>query len=209
MANQYTIYLVRHAESGLNADGNRFAGSIETRITEAGRRQAEKLREYFKGTDAGLLISSPQQRALETAAYIEEALGVKAVKDERLRELHYGEWEGKTREEIEAQEPELFEAWQIEPTTYLPAGGESPEEAQERMVNFWKDLPQLLKSEEKASAVIVTHRTAIRILMCWLDDIPISSYRTLKMENAAVSIITTDETGHPIEIDHNKTDHLN
>ncbi len=99
--------MVRHGQSEWNAQG-RWQGQADPPLTNHGRIQARRAADKLGMFDA--LASSPQQRALETATILAEAIGVGPVLiDDDLRERNAGEWSGLTREEIDAQWPSYLD----------------------------------------------------------------------------------------------------
>ncbi|MEJ7828784.1 MAG: histidine phosphatase family protein, partial [Segetibacter sp.] len=87
------IYLLRHGETAWNADGNRYCGRTDLPLTKKGIQQAELVYRHLKDYTFEAVYSSPLQRAYTTAKI---ACGDKEViKDDRLIEADFGEWEGK------------------------------------------------------------------------------------------------------------------
>lgn len=98
-----TMLLARHGQSEWNAAG-RWQGQADPTLTDLGRRQARSACERLGSVD--VIVSSPLQRALETARIISNGLGVgPVVVDVDLVERDAGEWSGLTRAEIEATWP--------------------------------------------------------------------------------------------------------
>ncbi|MCP3855252.1 MAG: histidine phosphatase family protein [Actinomycetia bacterium] len=106
--------MVRHGQSEWNAQG-RWQGQADPPLTNHGRLQAMRAAEKLGMFDA--LASSPQQRALETATILAEAIGVGPVLiDDDLRERNAGEWSGLTREEIDEQWPGYLDKGRLPPS---------------------------------------------------------------------------------------------
>jgi broad specificity phosphatase PhoE len=97
-----TIVLVRHGETEWSATG-KHTSTTDVPLTEAGRRDAERLRDRLAGRGFALVLSSPFVRARETAALA--GLGDGAQVDEDLAEFDYGEYEGLTTPEIRETRP--------------------------------------------------------------------------------------------------------
>ncbi len=91
------LFVVRHGETDWNSK-MMACGISEASLTEKGKAQAEELAKHIATEQAKNKISaiyvSPLKRALATAAYIEKALNIKAVTDERLTEINFGSLEG-------------------------------------------------------------------------------------------------------------------
>ena len=93
------FYFLRHGETAWNAEG-RLCGRTDVPLSDVGRRQAQLLAWRLQPIPVEALYSSPLERALETARLIGQAVGREPVVDQRLAELNYGAWEGRTFEEI-------------------------------------------------------------------------------------------------------------
>jgi broad specificity phosphatase PhoE len=117
------LWLIRHGETEWSLSGA-HTSRTDIPLTEEGRRRAEKLRDYLKGTDFDAVFVSPMQRARETCAIA--GFGDVAKIDEGLREWDYGIYEGKTTKEIQAQIP----GWSVWKNEIV--GGETVEHVGER-----------------------------------------------------------------------------
>ena len=113
------LLMVRHGQSEWNAVG-RWQGRADPPLTMEGRRQAAAAAQALGSFDA--VVSSPLQRAAETAAIIVEHLGIGPVLTEPdLMERDAGEWQGLTRAEIEMDWPGFLEHGK-RPPAYEPDG---------------------------------------------------------------------------------------
>jgi broad specificity phosphatase PhoE len=198
------FYLLRHGETQWNAE-SRLCGRSDVPLSEAGCRQAKRLAERLKSIPFEALYSSPLRRALETACLIGEAIGMAPRVDERLVELDYGQWEGKTQAEIIQHDPNTFRAWDDDPGKIAPPGGESGLEALQRVVPF---LNSLAAKHRQGHVVVVFHKTICRLAICHVLGMSPSEYRRrLIMGNAALNIIQPWEDGWQL-VTFNDTSHL-
>lgn len=104
-----TIVLVRHGETDWNRE-NRFQGHADTELNEAGRAQAAELADTLGGEGVSAVYTSPLRRASETAVIVAARLGLDVRPLEALREIHVGDWEGLTIEEVKERYPESSSA---------------------------------------------------------------------------------------------------
>jgi probable phosphoglycerate mutase len=156
------IYLVRHGETEWNVE-RRMQGRLESSLTALGRQQAARMAELLAGLverDGGgpwRLISSPLGRARDTAEVIADRLGTALELDDRLTEVAFGDWEGRLRDEVSPQHPEIFSTreWLVS-----APGGESFDEVQARVADFLADLPP----EPERRVIAVSHGVAGRLL---------------------------------------------
>src|ERR1700729_792220 len=95
-------WLVRHGETGWSLNG-KHTSRTDIPLTDHGRKRAEELRDYLKGTKFDAVFESPMQRARETCAIA--GFGDQAVVEKGLVEWDYGVYEGKTTKEIQAEIP--------------------------------------------------------------------------------------------------------
>jgi len=195
---------VRHGESAWNAE-NRLCGRTDVPLSEAGRQQAARLAERLSALRLTAIYTSPLRRALETANLIAVHAGLEPVIDERLIELDYGAWEGKTFDEIMEQDGVNYRAWDADPAAVGPPGGESGLEALARVAPF---LESLAARHPEGNVVVVSHKTICRLLVCHVLGLSPSDYRRrLTMDNAAVNILEFREGGWRL-VRLNDTSHL-
>jgi alpha-ribazole phosphatase/probable phosphoglycerate mutase len=158
------LVLVRHAAPEEDARG-RCYGALDVGLSAQGRADAARLAGALDGTPYDAVVASPRSRALETAEPLASARGLAVEVDDGLREIDFGAFEGRTYEEIEEAEPEIFAAWMTAPTTVRFPGGESYADLRVRAA---RALESIRTAHE--SAVVVTHGGVIRAgLAAWLE----------------------------------------
>lgn len=156
------IYLVRHGETEWNVE-RRMQGRRESRLTALGRRQAAAMAELLADLVAlepsarWRLVSSPLGRARATAEAIGVRLGLELEVDERLTEIAFGDWEGRLRDEVAPEHPEVFATreWLV-----CPPGGETFDDVWSRVQSFLAELPP----EPERRVIAVSHGVAGRLL---------------------------------------------
>jgi alpha-ribazole phosphatase len=154
------LILIRHAEPEEDARG-RCYGSLDIGLSEAGREHARRLASRLAQVEYEAVYSSPRVRARETADAIAAARGLAAVVDEDLRELDFGELEGRTFDEIAASMPDLYREWMETPTRVRFPGGECWADLKERAV---RSIARI-----EGDAIVVTHGGVIRAALSdWL-----------------------------------------
>jgi broad specificity phosphatase PhoE len=150
------LILVRHAEPVEDMRG-RCYGSLDVGLSPAGMRDADRL----AGLECDAVYSSPRIRAIDTA----RAIAVDVQIDDDLRELDFGDFEGRTYDEIAASEPEVYRAWMEHPTTVTFPSGESFALLKARALAA---LDRIRAAHE--CAVVVTHGGIIRAALAeWLS----------------------------------------
>jgi broad specificity phosphatase PhoE len=170
------LVLVRHCEPDEDARG-RCYGSLDVGLSDAGRAHA---RELAARLSADAVWTSPRLRARETAA----PLAAEPRVDDDLRELDFGELEGRTFDEIAASEPELYRAWMETPTQVHFPGGERYADLKARALRSFERI-----RAEHESAIVVTHGGIIRAgLAAWLG-IPDESIFRIDVRYGGVTIV--------------------
>ena len=92
------LYLIRHGETDWNTI-RRFQGWTDIELNEKGLRQAELLGKRFENIPVDEVYASPLKRAVKTALPVAKAAGVELKTCEHFKEINFGAWEGKTRDE--------------------------------------------------------------------------------------------------------------
>ncbi len=101
------------------------------------------------------------------------------VIDERLAEMHFGDWEGRRWDEIPRAE---LDAWAADVAGYAPPGGESPCDLQRRALDFVASL-------DVPEAVIVTHAGVIRTLLAHWQGLPPERWTELNFAYGSCTVV--------------------
>lgn len=198
-----TIYLVRHAESEANASGV-FSGHYDAPLTPKGRRQATALARRLAGTPIDRIVSSDLKRALETARLLSSERGIPVDTEARLREMHYGEWEGKTQEQISAQYGVDWEAVMRPSADFRIPGGESLAELRARVHAVYREV---VAAHPEQTVVLLTHGNAKAALLGALLDLPYKNSWRFQIANTGLTQLR-DIDGTPVIQSVNDTAHL-
>ena len=134
------LYVLRHGETAWNTK-RRMQGTKNSDLTERGRAQAMAMGRALKAElerEPGptVFLRSPLGRTRETSEIVGREVGIAAGEwreDPRLAELSYGEWEGFTWKEIEANHPNALSQWRADPHGFCPPGGETHFELRRRV----------------------------------------------------------------------------
>jgi probable phosphoglycerate mutase len=118
------LLLVRHGATTATEEG-RFSGEAGVELSDQGRGQAARLGERLAHQNITAIYSSPLSRALDTARIIADHCHVAPLTRDELREISHGRWEGLTRDEVEDQFGQEYAAWDADPFTFAPSGGET------------------------------------------------------------------------------------
>lgn len=158
-----TLLLIRHGQTSLNLQG-RYQGHIDTELSAEGEAQANWIAEVLGRLPLAAVVSSDLRRAIATASPLAAALSQPVLPDPRLRELHFGAWEGRHWEEVAADQPDLQQAWWADPWRVAPPGGESTEALWHRVRVALTDLG----SRYMGTVAVVTHGGPLRLIQGFL-----------------------------------------
>ena len=155
------VYLIRHGATLLTGE-DRFSGATDVPLSDTGRAQAERLAERLADDQVGAVYCSPLQRALETAAIIGRPHGLTPIPKDGLREIDHGHWEGLRRSEVEARFTQEYTAWEEDPFTFAPQGGDSGLSVMARALPIIREVVQQHNGENIA---LVSHKATIRLII--------------------------------------------
>lgn len=164
------ILLVRHGETEFNRE-RRLQGHVDSPLTDLGVRQAEAVGRLLsdlvrrEGPGDWMLVSSPLGRAHRTAQIIDERLGLGVALDDRLKEMSWGERDGRLRSELDLLYPDTFgrSGWAFD-----APGGESLEVVSSRLRDWMDSLPP----EPHRRVIAVSHGVSGRVLRGLYANLP-------------------------------------
>lgn len=163
----HPIYFIRHGQTDWNAEA-RFQGQKDIPLNDKGRGQAKRNGEILRdliNADAFDFVASPLKRTRETMEIVRNAMGQdpQAYRlDDRLRELSFGEWEGRTVSDLEVSEVKLWAERQADKWHFQPKGGDSYHLLTER-VRGWAEAVM-------EPTVVVSHGGVNRALRAIFTD---------------------------------------
>jgi broad specificity phosphatase PhoE len=180
------LYLVRHGATVLSAE-DRFAGSTNVELSEEGRAQASCLGKRLAGEKIAAVYASPMKRTVVTASIVAEPHTLELVHEPGLREIDHGRWEGLTRKEVEEQFGREYAAWEEDPFTFAPEGGESGVAVMARALPV---VRMIVERHPNESVVVVSHKATLRLLLASLLGIDARGYRDrLDLAPASLSVV--------------------
>ncbi len=196
------LVLVRHGTTLWNRE-RRYLGHSDISLLAGAEQELEPMRERLQGRSFARIYCSDLRRCRQTLQIIlpESALesgcalsAMPPIMDPRLRELDFGEWDGKTYDMLKSVA--LYRAWIDEPQRITPPGGESWTDFEHRLRDFldslyeWRfamEAQPISLADAPPSVLVVTHGGVIRQLACMLN--PGHDFWSLNPEpGAALSI---------------------
>jgi ribonuclease H / adenosylcobalamin/alpha-ribazole phosphatase len=147
--------LIRHGETN-GASSIRYFGSTDVDLSDEGREQMAKIGAQLAARRVDLWVASNLRRSWQAAGIIARGAPVRIEAD--FREIHFGQWEGLTREEIQARDPVAFQDWQAGREGFEYPGGESRASFRARI---GRGVERLLASPTPNVAAVL-HKGVIR-----------------------------------------------
>jgi broad specificity phosphatase PhoE len=191
MSGATRLYLIRHGATQLSAE-DRFAGAIDVDISDEGRRQAEALGARLSDDDVAAVYCSPLRRCVDTAKCVAGPHGLTPMVRDGLREIAHGRWEGLRRAEVEAQFAEEYAAWEGDPFTFAPEGGESGLNVLARALPV---IREIVVAHPGANVAVVSHKATIRLVISSLLGFDARGYRDrLDQSPACLNILDFRDT---------------
>lgn len=162
-----TIIFEAHGTTYDNEE-KRASGWDDVELSDLGKRQAKELGERYKSVEIDIVFCSDLRRAHQTAEIAFVGRNAPIIQDSRLRECDYGDWTGRSSDEVEKEKGSRI----AEP---FP-NGESYEQTAERMKSFLQDL---LKNYDGKKVMIVGHRATQYGLEYWIKGVPLQDVVTV------------------------------
>jgi alpha-ribazole phosphatase len=194
------LLLVRHGETEYNREW-RYQGRTDLGLNQAGRRQAERLRQRLSREPIEVIYASNLKRAAETAEIVARGRGLRAELRGNLAEIDFGAFEGLTYAEIVERYPD----WRPGDYDFTAYGGESLEQLSQRLGAFEKELRS--HNPADTNILIIAHAGSLRVLLCRLLGIAIEKWWRFRLTPASLTIIENAER-EPVLTRLNDVSHL-
>lgn len=200
------LILVRHGQTMLQAAA-RYTGQQDAPLTALGERQHELLRIRLLGESIERVVSSDLARCRELAEAVAADHDLEAELEPALREASFGSWEGLTYGEAMARDRQAMVAFNRNTAQVAPPGGESLADLAARAIPVLDACVRAHKQREGA-LLLVSHGGTLQALLCHLLAIALERHWTIRVDNAAVSILDLYPMGAIVTV-LNDTCHLN
>ena len=177
------IIAVRHGETAWNVD-TRIQGHLDIALNDTGRWQARQVARALADEPLAAVYTSDLQRAHATALAIAQASGAPLVAEPGLRERSFGELEGRTFAEIEAELPEQARRWRQRDPHFAPTGGETLVQLRERIA---ATTHRLAAQHTEQLIVLVAHGGVLDMLYRLATGLDLQAPRTWLVTNASIN----------------------
>ncbi|HIP53628.1 MAG TPA: histidine phosphatase family protein [Chromatiales bacterium] len=192
-----TFDLIRHGEP---EGGRRYRGDgIDDPLSEKGWRQMWEA----VGDEApwGLIISSPLRRCREFAEALGERADIPITIEPRLREVGFGEWEGRPPAELQHENPGILDRFYSDPIGNRPPGAEPLDAFRTRVGAAFDDLVATHPGEH---LLAVVHAGVIRAVIAHVLETPPAAMYRMAVDNAGLTRIRTHEARPPTLLFHGR-----
>ncbi|SHE22975.1 alpha-ribazole phosphatase family protein [methanotrophic endosymbiont of Bathymodiolus puteoserpentis (Logatchev)] len=173
---QTHIDLLRHGEV---LGGSCYRGITDDPLTNKGWQQMQAKLDCHKHWD--IIISSPLSRCHHFAQLLSSELQLALVTTPAFQEIDFGDWEGKTAEQIDAQ---LLSQFYADPVNVSPPNGEPFHYFQQRILVAWQAL---LEAQQGKRILLITHAGVIRIILAHSIGLDVQHSFRLKIGHACLS----------------------
>jgi broad specificity phosphatase PhoE len=167
------LYLVRHGATPLTAE-DKFSGAENVHLSDDGRDQVQHLAVRLSKSSIRAVYASPLDRTMETARLIAGPHRLTPIGRDGLREIQHGHWEGLTRKEVERRYAPEYAAWESDPFTFAPEGGESGISVLARALPVVREI--VVKHQDE-NVLVVSHKATLRLILSSLLGFDERGYR--------------------------------
>ena len=198
------LLIVRHAESALN-EQNRIQGHKDSGLTFKGLYQAQRLAQKIKRIRIDKIYSSDLGRAYSTTLEVIRYTRLPVIRDPLLREIHLGDWEGMTPEEVDKLYDKGYQKWLKKPSGIRIPKGELLSRFKKRVT---ERVQVIARANRGKTVLIVTHGGVITALLSdWLKADFDNILLNLQIDNTSLTVV--DETEKRVRLKTiNDTSHL-
>jgi probable phosphoglycerate mutase len=177
---------VRHGATQLTAE-DRFSGAVGVDLSDEGRAQVRGLARRLSGEKISAVYCSPLSRTVETATILAMPHRLPVVQRDGLREISHGRWEGMSRHDVETQFADEYAAWDADPFTFAPDGGESGVQVLARALPV---IREVVVAHVGQNVLVVSHKATLRLLLSSLLGFDERGYRDrLDQSPACLNVI--------------------
>lgn len=169
-----SLYFLRHGQTVYSKD-HLFCGSgLDPDLTPDGLAMAVEFSAAYNKTVWAAVYASPLRRTVATAKPLCSTLGIDMRLREDLKEIGYGEWEGKMVEQVDREYHDDHIRWKADPAWCAPTGGEPAIEIARRGL---KVIEEIREQFADGNVLVVSHKATIRIILCSLLGIDVGRFR--------------------------------
>ncbi|MDO5010071.1 MAG: histidine phosphatase family protein [Intestinibacter bartlettii] len=183
------LILVRHV---LTEDNKlaKLSGHIDSKVSEEGKLQIKEITDFLKNEKIDRIYTTTSSRTKETVKYLAEINSIEVQESEDLKEISFGDFEGKDFKDIQKNYPDEFNKMIEEGYEYTYPNGESLIDCFERVS---KEIQCILDdADENETILVCSHAGTIRNVLTYLISNTFEYHWNFKIDNASVSVVEID-----------------
>ena len=181
------IYFLRHGET---EGGSRFNGSTDVALSEKGLSQMWAAVENKSNWDC--IISSPLKRCANFSHAFQQQNDIPLKLDARIKEIHFGDWEAKTAEEVMADDSDALTRYWQDPIQYTPPQAEALKNFEARVLSLWNEIIENYRGDK---ILLVAHGGVIRLLINHVMQRPLSRLLEIEVAHASMHGVRLEHDG--------------
>jgi alpha-ribazole phosphatase/probable phosphoglycerate mutase len=179
-----TVDLIRHGEP---VGGRRYRGQIDDPLSEKGWAQMHAA--VGESVPWTRIVSSPLLRCRAFAEALASAHGLPLALDDRLKEVGFGAWEGKSAAEIEQGAPGTLARFKADPVNARPQGAEPLADFHARVAAALDDL---IAQHAGQHVLLVGHAGVVRMALAWALQMPLQHAYRIEVATASLTRLRFD-----------------
>lgn len=181
------VDLIRHGEP---VGGRRYRGKQDDPLSEKGWQQMWQA--LGEGHPWTRVWTSPLARCHAFAQRLAGLHGLPLIVDQRLEEVGFGSWEGRTPQEIEAEHPGWLARFKSDPVNVRPPGAEALEDFRARVASVWEEM---LARSPGEHLLVVCHAGVIRMTLAHVLGVPLRQSYLIDVPTAGVTRLSVEGSG--------------
>ena len=179
-----TLDFLRHGEP---VGGKKYRGQTDDPLSEKGWAQMRAATAGEKPWSA--IISSPLSRCSAFAEWLSEDIALPLHYDARLAEVGFGEWEGRTAEQLKQRDPDAILNFKLDPVANRPHGAEALADFHGRVIAAYEEIHQRHAGQH---VLVVAHAGVIRMAICHALGLPCTQAYHINVGSAGIARIKVD-----------------
>lgn len=190
------VFLIRHGEPA-EAIRGRCYGRLDVGLSREGQRQLQIVSQRLQDEPMRAVYASPRKRTIQSGQIIAQRHMCPVTIEERLCEIDFGDFEGRTYDEVSQAYPEIYRQWMETPTHVQFPNGESFRQMQARVLEAAREICARHRGETIA---IVSHGGVNRILLAAALEIPPANIFRMAQRYGAINLLVLVEDYPSIEL---------
>jgi probable phosphoglycerate mutase len=188
-----TLYFLRHGQTPASREDTFCGSGLDPDLTDEGAQMAQAFANAHRTLEWSAVYASPLRRTVSTARPTCEANGLALRLRDGLKEIGYGAWEGKTKEEVGREHHDDYIKWMADPAWHAPTGGELAVVIARRALEV---VEEITRDFAGGNVLLVSHKATIRIMLCAMLGIDVGRFRyRLLCPVGSVSVVEMTREG--------------